>query len=318
MANNTTSFVSEFVLQCEIKPELKNLVATLLSLIYFVTLFGNFVVILVIRMNHQLQTPMYLCIGALAVLDLINSTNVVPTMVGVLLNFVNVPRVPCFMQMFMICYLEVLESLLFAFMACDRYIAVLYPLQYPSLVTNKIVCLTLLLFIISTGLCYVPINMVFVNDLSFCETNVLHYCFCEYGSVLNISCYQNPLFLTFLAITTSLFAVLPVAIILFSYFRIAHAALNISSANGKSKVLSTCLTHLLVMLLFYIPIIISYILTGVNVSLSREAYNIMVVISTVVPPMMNPIIYSFRNREIKSTIYKTVNGVLAFFTSSSR
>uniref|UniRef100_A0A8C4SWC8 G-protein coupled receptors family 1 profile domain-containing protein n=1 Tax=Erpetoichthys calabaricus TaxID=27687 RepID=A0A8C4SWC8_ERPCA len=318
MTSNTSSSVSEFVLQCEIKPEQRSFAVSILTLIYFVTLFGNLLVTLIIRMNRHLQTPMYIYIGTLAVVDLLNSTNIIPKMVAVLLDSVTISYGPCLLQMYLMIYLGIVESLLFVCMACDRYTAVLHPLRYSSLITNKIVWLSLTLSNVISVVGLTPV-MVFITELVFCKSNVLPYCFCDYITIIHVSCTQNPKYFTVLAASASLFGYFPLAIILFSYLRIAQAALNISSVDGRSKVLSTCLTHLLVMSLFYLPLIIPYILTGSGVNLlSREAYNIMVVISTVVPPMMNPIIYSFRNREIKSTIYKTVNGVLAFFTSSSR
>ncbi|KAG2460455.1 OR1E2 protein, partial [Polypterus senegalus] len=302
MSSNTSSSVLEFVLECEIKPEQRSFAISTLSLIYFVTLFGNLMVILIIRMNHHLQTPMYLYIGTLAVVDLLNSTNIIPKMVAVLLDSVTVPYGLCLLQMHLVIYLEMVESLLFVYMACDRYAAVLYPLRYPSLITNKIVWLSLTMSSIISALGLTP-AMVFISELVFCQSNVLPYCFCDYGTIISVACIDNPKYFTLLATATSLFGFFPVAVILFSYLRIAQAALNISSVDGKSKVLSTCLTHLLVMSLFYLPLMISYILTGSGVNLSKEVYNILVVIANVVPPMMNPIIYSFRNREIKSTIY---------------
>ncbi|KAG2457090.1 OR1E1 protein, partial [Polypterus senegalus] len=316
MRGNTSRSVSEFVLQCEIRPEQRNFAVSALSLIYFVTLFGNVMVISIIRMNRHLQTPMYLYIGTLAVVDLLNSTNLIPKMVAVLLDSVVIPFGPCLLQVYMLFHLEIVESLLFVLMACDRYVAVLHPLRYPSIITNKVVWLSLTLCNIISGLAVTP-SIVFITELNFCQSNALPYCFCDYATILRIACIDNPKYFALLVTSTSLFGFFPGAIILFSYLRIAQAALTISSVDGKSKVLSTCLTHLLVMSLFYIPLMISYILTGSGVNLSMEAYNILVVIANVVPPMMNPMIYSFRNREIKTTIYNLLKTIRTSPTSAS-
>ncbi|XP_039601997.1 olfactory receptor 1-like [Polypterus senegalus] len=300
---NITVTVTEFILHCEIRYEQRTFTVAILSFVYLVTLLGNILVILVIRMNHHLQTPMYLYISALAVVDLVNSSNIIPKMVTVLLDSVIVPYGPCLMQMYIVFYLEFVESLFFVFMACDRYVAVLYPLQYPSLVTNKIVWMSIFLSNIIGVIMCTP-YMIFVTELHFCVTNILPYCFCDYATMVHISCTDDPKYLVILSTTATMFGVFPVALILFSYFRIAQAALKITSVEGKRKVLSTCMTHLMVMGLFYLPLMISYILPGIGVKLSMEVYNTLVIVANVVPPMMNPIIYSFRNKEIKNTIYK--------------
>ncbi|XP_028646788.2 olfactory receptor 1-like [Erpetoichthys calabaricus] len=303
MMTNITITVTEFILHCEIRYEQRTFTVAILSFVYLVTLLGNILVILVIRMNNHLQTPMYLYISALAVVDLVNSSNIIPKMVAVLLDFVIVPYGPCLLQMYIVFYLEFVESLFFVFMACDRFVAVLYPLQYPSLVTNKFVWMSIFLSNVVGVIMCTP-YMIFVTELHFCVTNILPYCFCDYATMVRISCTDNPKYLVLLSTTATMFGVFPIALILFSYFRIAQAALKITSVEGKRKVLSTCMTHLMVMGLFYLPLMISYILPGIGVKLSMEVYNTLVIVANVVPPMMNPIIYSFRNTEIKNTISK--------------
>uniref|UniRef100_A0A8C4SUQ1 G-protein coupled receptors family 1 profile domain-containing protein n=1 Tax=Erpetoichthys calabaricus TaxID=27687 RepID=A0A8C4SUQ1_ERPCA len=218
--------------------------------IYIVTLVGNLLVILVITMNRHLQSPMYLYIGTLAVIDLMNSTILIPELVAVLLNFSVILYGLCILQI----YLEAAVTFLFALMACDRYIAVLYPLRYPSLVTNKTVWIAVLLLT-----------------------------------------------------TAPLFSLLPLGLIILSYVKIARAALKISSIDGKRKVFSTCATHLIVVGMFYLPLLILNVLPGSGVKLSTETSNILVIIAHAIPPMMNPFIYSFRNSEIKSSIFKMLS-----------
>uniref|UniRef100_A0A8C4STA8 Olfactory receptor n=1 Tax=Erpetoichthys calabaricus TaxID=27687 RepID=A0A8C4STA8_ERPCA len=363
--NHTSLAVSEFVLKCEMDAQQKSYTTPVLTMVYLVTLFGNFLVILVIKMNHHLQTPMYLYIAALATLDLLNSTSIAPTIIAALLDvspvqsglclfqmilvlyleaveslllalmacdryvaivhplrysslvtnktvwvalmllniipaifmlpfivFVTdtnlIPKMlavlldspeiasgPCILQMFLVLHLEAVESLLFALMACDRYVAVVHPLRYPSLITNKIVWVGVFISNVVGTLALVP-YLVFVHELPFCRTRVLPYCFCDYATMVNIACTEE----------------------------IAYAALSISSIDGKKKVFSTLGTHLLVVGLFYLPLLISYMLPGIGIKLSTEAYNTMVIVSNVVPPMMNPLIYSFRNKEIKGSIQR--------------
>uniref|UniRef100_A0A8C4SX63 Olfactory receptor n=1 Tax=Erpetoichthys calabaricus TaxID=27687 RepID=A0A8C4SX63_ERPCA len=313
MTHNTSSSASEFLLQCEIQPAQRNFVVLVLSVIYCVTLFGNLLVILVIRMNHHLQTPMYLYI---AVVDIFNSTNIIPKMLAVLLDSAVIPYGPCLLQMYMVFHLEMVESLVLVFMAYDRYVAVLHPLRYPSLITNKMVLISIFVSNVVGVLILTPFVVV-ATELRFCITNVLPYCFCDYATMVQVSCTNSAKYLVILSTTTIMSATAAVALILFSYLSIAKAALKISSVEGKRKIFSTCLTHLLVMGLFYLPLMVSYILPGVGVKLSLEVSNTLVIMASVVPPMMNPIIYSFRNTEIKISIYRLFTGMRTSSLSNS-
>ncbi|KAG2456809.1 OLF15 protein, partial [Polypterus senegalus] len=302
--SNTTITVTEFVLHCVINADQKSATISILALIYLLSLFGNLLVIVVIAMNSQLHAPMYLYIGTLAVIDLANSSVLIPKMLSVLLlDSSVVPFGACVLQMFVVFHVEEMESLLLLFMALDRYIAVVYPLRYPSVITNKTVW-TVIIALNIFGIIFKSPYIFFTTELSFCHSNILLYCFCDYATMVEVACNEDPKYLMYLSAACLTTGVIPLLLILFSYSRIALAALKISSVEGKRKVFSTCLTHLLVVGLFYIPLMLSYILPGAGVKLSTESYNTMVIVGNVVPPMMNPLIYSFRNKEIKSNIQR--------------
>ncbi|KAG2456805.1 olfactory receptor 1468-like [Polypterus senegalus] len=302
--SNTTITVTELVLHCVINADQKSATISILTLIYLLSLFGNLLVITIIVMNSQLHAPMYLYIGTLAVIDLANSSVLIPKMLSVLLLGSSVvPFGACVLQMFVVFHVEEMESLLLLFMAVDRYIAVIYPLRYPSVITNKTVW-TGIIVVNIFGIIFKSPCIFFATELSFCHSNVLPYCFCDYATMIHVACNEDPKYLMFLAAGCITTGILPMVLILFSYCRIALAALKISSVEGKKKVFSTCLTHLLVVGLFYIPLMLSYILPGAGVQLSTESYNAMVIVGNVLPPMMNPLIYSFRNKEIKSNIQR--------------
>uniref|UniRef100_A0A8C4XCL2 Olfactory receptor n=1 Tax=Erpetoichthys calabaricus TaxID=27687 RepID=A0A8C4XCL2_ERPCA len=312
---NVTVMVSEFILQCAIDPDQKTIITVSLALIYLTTLIGNLLVIVVITIDLHLHTPMFWYICCLAIIDIANSSNLIPRMLGILLfNSSIVPYGPCLLQLSMVGYLGVLEGNLLLVMACDRYVAVVYPLRYPLIVTSKVVWSSIFLVNI-IGVVIVTPYMVYVRELSFCRTNVLPFCFCDYATMVQIACTDDPKYIVILSITTGISASYCVTLTVFSYYKIARAALKISSVKGKQKVFSTltCLTHLLVVELFYIPLLTSYVFPGAGVQLSAEAYNTMVIIGNIVPPMMNPLIYSFRNKEIKNGIYK-VHQVWTFYT----
>ncbi|KAG2456897.1 olfactory receptor 13G1-like [Polypterus senegalus] len=305
---NATIYVPEFILHCAIEEDKMTFTIVALALIYVVTLFGNLLVIVVIILNPHLQNPMFLYIFTLAVIDVVNSTNLIPRMLAILVfNDTIVPYGPCLFQVSVVYHLGLTEGILFPVMACDRYLAVVYPLRYPSIVTNKTTGLTILLVNILAAAILVP-YMVFARELSFCRSNVLPYCFCDFVTMIHISCTEDPRHLALLSSTTIVTGIGGMGICLLSYIRIVVAALKISSVEGKKKALSTTVTHLLVVSLFYVPLMISYILPGLGVQVSAEAYNVLVIIAIMVPPMMNPIIYSFRNKEIKSSIYRLWSG----------
>ncbi|XP_051782672.1 olfactory receptor 5AS1-like [Erpetoichthys calabaricus] len=214
-----------------------------------------------------------------------------------------VPYGACLVQMFLVFHLQIVESLLFTLMACDRYIAVIYPFRYPQLVTGRTVWAGILLSNIISGMA-MTVYVIFVTELSFCRTNVLPYCFCDYATMVLVSCTENAKYLSLLSTTATTFGIGSLTIIFFSYSKIIYAALKISSSEGKGKVFNVLVTHLLVVLLFYLPLLTAFILPGLGVKLSTESYNTMVIIGTIAPPMFNPIVYSFRNKEIKNGIKK--------------
>ncbi|KAG2457356.1 OLF1 protein, partial [Polypterus senegalus] len=301
--NKTSVSVSEFVLHCTVNSQKKSYTIAILIVVYLVTLFGNTLVILVIVMNPQLQKPMFVTIAALAVIDLLGSTNIIPQLIAILSGWVTVPYGPCLLQLLLVLYLAEAESYLLVFMACDRYVAVLHPLRYSTLITKRILwAIGLLLNVVPVA--FALTGLIFITELSFCSTNIINYCFCDYASLFKIACNENPKYFDILSAISFLFGFCPLAFILLSYARIAYAALKISSSDGRKKTLNTLTTHLLVVGLTNIPLLIYTMLTGIGVKLSDEANNSLIIVATIVPPMLNPIIYSFRNKEIRSSIQK--------------
>ncbi|XP_051783225.1 olfactory receptor 1496-like [Erpetoichthys calabaricus] len=300
--NNTTISVTDFLLHCEVNADQTSMITIFLTLVYILSVCGNLLVIFVIVSNPKLHAPMYMYIGTLAVIDMCNSTILIPKMLSLLIsNATDVPYGACLLQMYVILNMEEMESLLLAFMAIDRYAAVVHPLRYNTIFTNKTIWIIILLLNIFAIFFNSPF-LFFANELSFCRSNILPYCFCDYATMVHVACTENPKYLFLLSIVVIITGVFPLLLILFSYGRIALAALKITSADGRKKVISTCLTHLLVVGLFYIPLLSSYILPGAGVPMSTEVYNAMVIVGNVFPPMMNPIIYSFRNKEINTSI----------------
>ncbi|KAG2457358.1 OLF24 protein, partial [Polypterus senegalus] len=301
--NQTSTSVSEFVLLCTVDSQKKSYAVVILIMVYLVTLLGNFLVILVIAMNSQLQKPMFVGIAALAVIDLIGSTNIIPQLIAILSGWAAIPYGACLLQMFLVLYLGGAQSYLLALMACDRYVAVVHPLRYSTIITKRTIMVAGL-FLNIVPAAFVLTDLIFITELSFCGTNTINYCFCEYISLVKIACNENPKYFVILSAASFVFGICPFAFILLSYAMIAYAALKIPSTDGKRKTFNTVTTHLLVVGLSNIPLLISTMLTGIGVKLSIEENNAMIIVAIIVPPMFNPIIYSFRNKEIRSSIQK--------------
>ncbi|KAG2457218.1 O2AJ1 protein, partial [Polypterus senegalus] len=299
-----TSMESEFVLHCVVDSSQRNYTIAALIFIYLISICSNLLVFLVIVQNHQLQTPMFLLIATLAILDILNSTNLIPRMVAALISdYLAVPYGPCILQIHVEAHILAVGTLTLSLMAADRYVAVVYPLRYPSVITNQTVLVCILLINVIAVIFVIPLT-VLLTELPFCQGNILSSCFCDYSAMVQKSCTEDSKFLTYLSGLTVIFFIDPLLLILFSYLRITLAALQISSTKERKKVFSTCLTHLLVVCTIYIPLILSYLLPGTGIILSTEAYNTLVMVGNTVPPMLNPIIYSFRNKEIKTSLYK--------------
>uniref|UniRef100_A0A8C4SUL7 Olfactory receptor n=1 Tax=Erpetoichthys calabaricus TaxID=27687 RepID=A0A8C4SUL7_ERPCA len=306
--SNTTIIVSEFILECAIESNQKTITISLLTFIYFLSTFGNLLVIVVIILKPHLHAPMYIYIGTLAVIDLANSSILIPKMLSVLLlGSPVVSYAACVLQMFLIGHVQEMESFLLAFMAVDRYIAVIYPLQYASIITNKKIGMGILVSNICGAIFISPI-LIFIGELSFCRTNIIPFCFCDYSTMVRISCNEDPKYLSSMSASVVITGVFPIALILLSYSRVTIEAMRISSEGGKSKIFNTCATHLLVVGLFYGPVSLVFILPSAGVKMTTETYNVMYILGNVLPPMMNPIIYSFRNKEIK----KGIHGLFTF------
>ncbi|KAG2456386.1 OR1E1 protein, partial [Polypterus senegalus] len=245
--SNTTVIVSEFILQCAIEANQKTATICVLALIYSISMFANLLVIVVIILNPQLHAPMYIYISSLAVIDLANGSILIPKMLSVLL--LGSPAVPYgayVLQMFLVAHVEEMESLLLAFMAFDRYIAVIYPLHYTSVITNKKVGIGLLVSNILDTIFKLHI-LFFVGELSFCRTNILPFCFCDYSTMVRMSCNEDPKYLSSLSVAVTVSGVFPLLLILLSYSRIAMEAMKISSEESTKMSNTTVIVSELIL-----------------------------------------------------------------------
>ncbi|XP_053120548.1 olfactory receptor 1052-like [Hemicordylus capensis] len=299
MDNHTR--VTEFILLgLSRNPKLQMVLFVVFLLVYLITLFGNVAIITAIQVNPHLHTPMYLFLSILAFLDVAFSSATVPKMLEIFLRerkSISLPQ--CFTQVMFIMTLSVGEGLLLSVMAYDRYTAICHPLRY-LVIMNRQICSTLVCAALLTGFLTGLVNTLLLTTLDFCGPNVIHHFSCEAPQLFKLSCSSTFRNQMVIFINGSLLGVGSLLITLASYVHIISAVLRIRSTDGKSKVFSTCSSHLTVVVLYYGTIFFRYLKPT-----SKDPQEMEIALSIIyciVTPMFNPIIYSLRNQEVKTAL----------------
>ncbi|XP_006996893.1 olfactory receptor 1L8 [Peromyscus maniculatus bairdii] len=294
---NQTISISEFILLgLSSRPEDQKPLFILFLTIYLVTIAGNLLIILVIRSDPHLQTPMYFFLSFLSLTDICFTTTIVPKM---LVNFLSekktISYAGCLTQMYFLYALGNSDSCLLAVMAFDRYVAICNPFHYVTIMSHHR-CVLLVTFSCSFPHLHSLLHTLLSNRLTFCDSNVIHHFLCDLSPLIKLSCSST--FVNEIVIVTegTLVLVTPFLCIAFSYIRILITVLQIPSAAGKRKAFSTCGSHLTVVSLFYGSIFYVY-LQPVSTYTVRD--HIATIVYTVLSSMINPFIYSLRNKDLK-------------------
>ncbi|XP_005406164.1 PREDICTED: olfactory receptor 1078-like [Chinchilla lanigera] len=299
LGNDTRS--SEFLLLgFSEDPELQPLIYGLFLSMYLTTVLGNLLIILAIVSDSHLHTPMYFFLSNLSFVDICFTSTTVPKMlVSIQTQTRAITYAGCITQMYFFLLFVELDNFLLAVMAYDRFVAICHPLHYP-VIMNRPLCMLLVLLSWIVSVLHALLQSLMVLRLSFCTDLEIPHFFCELNQVVQLSCsdaFLNDLVMYFALV---LLATVPLAGILYSYSKIVSSIRSISSAQGKYKAFSTCASHLSVVSLFYC--------TGLGVYLSSAATHssqssaTASVMYTVVTPMLNPFIYSLRNKDVKRAL----------------
>ncbi|XP_031240406.1 olfactory receptor 480 [Mastomys coucha] len=271
-------------------------------IIYSVTLMGNLNIIVLIRTSPQLHTPMYLFLSHLAFLDIGYSSSVTPIMLrGFLRKGTFIPVAGCVAQLCIVVAFGTSESFLLASMAYDRYVAICSPLLYSTQMSST-VCILLIGASYLGGWANAWIFTGCSLNLSFCGPNKINHFFCDYSPLLKLSCSHEFSFEVIPAISSGSIIVVTVFIIALSYVYILVSILKMRSTEGRQKAFSTCTSHLTAVTLFFGTITFIYVMP--QSSYSTDQNKVVSVFYTVVIPMLNPLIYSLRNKEVKEAIRK--------------
>ncbi|XP_006742207.1 olfactory receptor 8D2-like [Leptonychotes weddellii] len=308
MDTGNHSSVTEFILEgLTDQPGLQLPLFFLFLLIYTVCMVGNLGLIFLIRISSQLHMPMYYFLSNLFFIDLCYSTVIIPKL---LLNFVsekNLTSFPeCMTQLFFFCFFGIDDSYMLTAMAYDRYVAICNPLLYNVTMSHRI-CFLLVTSVYTVGAFGALVHTSYISSRSFCGTNVIHHYFCDILPLLNISCsrdYTKEL-LVMILVGFNVFAC--ALAIFISYAFILSSILCICSSEGRSKAFSTCSSHLAAVGVFYGSIIFIYFKPSTN-DITQE--KVVSVFYTTVIPMLNPLIYSLRNKDVKESLKKVLNGGL--------
>ncbi|XP_054859790.1 olfactory receptor 13H1-like [Eublepharis macularius] len=300
--DNATT-VTEFVLVgLSRQPHVRTALFVLFLVMYAVAIAGNGLIVVLIAVDSHLHTPMYFFLSNLSFIDVCYVTTTVPQML--VHCFKEKPIIPlgsCFAQMSIGLFLGVAECLLLAVMAYDRFVAICSPLHY-SLIMSRKVCLILAvsLWIISFLLTIVPFFGMPAARL--CGHNVVNHFTCEVQAVLKLACSDTHSNGLSMLITSTFTLLFPFAFILVTYGRIGLAVLRIRSAQGRGKALSTCGSHLAVVGIFYGTALATYLKPQSKTFSDRE--KVVGVFYGIVTPMLNPLIYSLRNRDVKGALWR--------------
>ncbi|KAH0511765.1 Olfactory receptor 5B3 [Microtus ochrogaster] len=273
-------------------------------LIYTITLVGNLGMFLLILLDSRLHTPMYIFLCNLSFVDFCYSSTVTPKVIaGFLTGDKIMSYNACASQIFFFATFADLENYFLVSMAYDRYVAVCKPLYYATTMTTS-VCTCLIIGCYIFGFLNASIYTVDALSLSFCESNVVHHFFCDVLAVMIVSCsdlHVNELVLIYLASFNIFFALI---LILISYMFIFINILKINSVAGYRKALSTCTSHFTAVSIFYVTLIFMYLQPSSSHSMDTD--KIASFFYTMFIPMLNPLVYSLRNKEVKRAFTKIV------------
>uniref|UniRef100_M3Z6G8 Olfactory receptor n=3 Tax=Laurasiatheria TaxID=314145 RepID=M3Z6G8_MUSPF len=300
------SGVSEFLLLgISDSPEQQWVLFWMFLSMYLVTVVGNVLIILAISFDPHLHTPMYFFLANLSFTDLFFVTNTIPKML-VSLQSQNkaISYVGCLTQLYFLVSLVALDNLILATMAYDRYVAICRPLHYTTVMSPGL-CIMLLTLCWALSVFYGLTHTLLMTRVTFCGSRKIHYIFCEMYVLLRLACSNTEVNHIVLIATGCFIFLTPLGFMIMSYVRIVRAILQIPSATGKYKAFSTCASHLAVVSLFYGTLGMVYLQPLQTYSMKDSVATVMY---AVVTPMMNPFIYSLRNKDMHGALRRLLLG----------
>ncbi|XP_075056544.1 olfactory receptor 5AR1-like [Mixophyes fleayi] len=303
MENRNHSKVTEFfLLGLSADPNLQLPLFQFFLIVYIFTVTGNLLLIVAVRGDHRLHHPMYLFLANLSFLDIGHTSITVPKMlVDFLMQKKRISFDGCLIQVYSFLLLGDTECVLLAFMAYDRFVAICNPLHYRTIMKTA-ACIQMISTSWLIGCIISSVDIFILYQLSFCGPNTINHFFCEAPSLLQLSCSDMALANVVKLVGGCILLLLPLSFILYSYIHIIRAVLRIRSRRHKA--FSTCVSHLTIVVLFYGSALFMYMKPEHTGSLADKMLSVFY---TIITPMLNPIIYSLRNKDVQGSLKKGVS-----------
>ncbi|XP_067393379.1 olfactory receptor 52P1-like [Emydura macquarii macquarii] len=274
------------------------------STFYIISLLGNFTVLFVVSKEKTLHKPMYLLLCMLALTDISLSTSVVPKALCIFwFGFKEITVDGCLTQMFFLYIAVATQSAVLVAMAFDRYVAICDPLRYATILTNARIAKLGLVGLIRAVLLLLPVPLV-LRRLPFCANRLILHTYCEHMALLKISCGDTRFNQTYGLLISFVTIGLDLILIGLSYRLIIKAVFRINSKKAHQKALNTCTTHICVMLTTYTPFLFSVLTQRFGQDIAAYVHILLVNLYILVPPMLNPIIYAVKTKELRDKVVK--------------
>uniref|UniRef100_G3UA15 Olfactory receptor n=2 Tax=Loxodonta africana TaxID=9785 RepID=G3UA15_LOXAF len=303
--NRTMHVVTEFVLLgFPGQRKTQNFLFALILGVYLLTLLGNGAIACAVKWDRRLHIPMYILLGNFAFLEIWYVSSTVPNMlVNILSETKTISFSGCFLQFYFFFSLGTTECFFLSVMAYDRYLAICHPLRYPSIMTGKFCVILVCVCWVSGFLCY-PVPIVLICQLPFCGPNIIDHIVCDPGPLLALACVPAPSTELICYTFNSVIIFGPFISILGSYALVLRAVLHVPSGTGRTKAFSTCTSHLMVVCLFYGSLMVMYVSPTSGNPAGTQKF--VTLVYSAVTPLLNPLIYSLRNKDIKDALKKVL------------
>lgn len=291
------------------QPEVQVVIFIFLLLTYVISVLGNLTIIILTRVHPHLQTPMYFFLRNFSFLEISFTTTFTPRLLfSITTGNKSISFAGCFTQYFFAIFLGATEFYLLAAMSFDRYVAICKPLHYMTIMSSR-VCIQLVLCSWLAGFLIIISPIILTSQLDFCASNMLNHYYCDYGPLLEISCSDT----RFLELVDFILAVVTLVVtlmlVILSYTNIIWTILKIPSAQQRKKAFSTCFSHMIVISLSYGSCIFMYIKPSAK---EGVAFNKgIAVLNTSVAPLLNPFIYTLRNKQVKQAFKDVARKIMS-------
>ncbi|XP_039081341.1 olfactory receptor 2AJ1 [Hyaena hyaena] len=297
MGHENHTFTSDFILLGLFSSSRLSLVFfSFIFIIFITTIIENTVMILLILRDSRLHTPMYFLLSHLSFMDILHISNIVPKMVTDFLSGSRtISLVGCGFQVFLSLTLLGGECLLLAAMSYDRYVAICHPLHYPVLM-NDYVCAVMAGGSWIIGTVNSIVHTAYALHFPFCRSRAIDHFFCEVPAMLKLSCVDTTLYERGVYVSGLIFLLVPFSLIFASYVQVLLTVLQMKSSEARKKSFSTCSFHMMVVTMYYGPFIFTYMRPKSYHTPGQDKY--LAIFYTILTPTLNPIIYSFRNKDV--------------------